>query len=206
MSLTNALRAVLALACVGCGAHAAPPRELQVHVTDEAGQPLASVPIRLDGVAAIRTRLDGAARISLAGERPAPVRVDVACPTGSVAPEPVTVARLAPEPAPDVIALSFTCRPALRTVVVVARVEGARGATLHADGEALATVAEDGTLHAVLRRPAASVVSLAIGDAAEAVSTSALVRRIRVSDGDEIVLIDQPMAGHPSQTTTHGAP
>lgn len=193
MSVTRVLSLCAASCVAGC-TQPAPPRDVQVRVLDEAGRPLASVAVLIDGVSAIRTRLDGVARISLAGDRRTPARIQAACGAGVSTSGSADVPRASSGgTGPDLVALTFTCRPLLHTLAVVARIEGGQGATLRADGETLGTIGADGTLHALLRRPADSVVSLSYATSASAARDEPL-RRIRVSDRDEIVLVDHTLA------------
>lgn len=198
------LRCALLALLAGCGGLPdTPPRALIVEVTGEEGQPLAEVPVELDGLTVTRTSRDGRARISLGPSGAPRVRLGVLCPRDYRALEPRHVARSS-RGASALLSLSFACLPKLRSLVVVARAPGGEGLTLRADGEPLGTIGPDGTLHAVLLRAPESDVRLLLETGALALSPRDPARLVRVTDRDEIVVFDQPLA--PDRAATRARP
>jgi len=184
---------VVCLACIACAPSAAASRVIRVAVSDEEGHPVTRVAVEIDGLTAIRTDGDGAARISLGAEGAPRARIGVRCPEKTLEAAPRFVLRAGPG-AEGPLQLSFVCRPALRKVVVVVRAPGGEGVWLRANGVPIGPIAGDGTLHAILERPPDSDLRLQLDTAGRALQPQNPALDLRVSDREELVVFDQPLA------------
>jgi len=185
---------VVACLLVACASeHSEAPMLVRVHVRDDRGEPVAGATIEVEGIAAISSAADGRAQVSL-GSRGSPrTRVGVSCPAAYRPVEPRHLVRGASTRSAP-LELAFTCRPKLRTLVVVARAPGGEGLVLRADGEPLGQIGADGTLHALLRRAPESDLRLMLDTAGRALLPQHPARELRVADRDELVVFDERLS------------
>jgi hypothetical protein len=160
------------------------PTELAVQVRDDGGDPLAEVSVTFADRALGTTDAQGALRVSLVEPaRSGPIRA--LCPEAYRSASAQTL-----QAANARAAHTFVCRPKLRTLAVVVQREQARGFTLRADRQNLGRLDDHGILHAVVRRPPGSTLSLTLEARAGEASDAAVTRRVLVEDRDRVVLFD----------------
>jgi hypothetical protein len=169
-------------ACAATSGPGAGMPALEVSVVDDRGEALAEVPIHAHGRELGRSGPSGTTQLPRASLRPGG-RLAAECPEAYRPAAPVVLpsdATLLPLPH----RVQFVCRPRLRTLALVAYAPTARGSLVQADAQPLGRVGNDGTLHAVLRRPPGAVLTLSLETAPRQ------VRRITIGDRDEILLFD----------------
>lgn len=192
-SLSALVMLALALVSPACEPSPAPSlRGLVVAARDDEGRALPGIPVELDGIATTRTGEAGTARISLSASGPARARIGVRCGAASRDAPPRTVTR-AQAGGSGWLELTFTCRPLLRRLVVVVRAPGAQGAWLRADGQPVARIESDGTLHASLERAPESELRLMLDTGGLPLSPRNPVLDVRVPDRDELIVFDQAL-------------
>ena len=118
---------VLALAQTACGSFdpppPPPPQPIQVRVEAEPGEPMADIPVLLDGKEIARTDPSGGASFRLTGDDGRPFSLTVGCPTGFVtSSRPLDLVLRRMDRAP---LYELSCVSTERAVVVAVRTEGA---------------------------------------------------------------------------------
>jgi hypothetical protein len=167
---------LIVASCVG--GSRGPLRELTITVRDDGGEPLAEVTVETGGRALGATDAHGSLKLALR----AAISVSVRCPEAY---RPAPPQRVKADSGPS--ALSFVCRPRLRTIAIVVSAPEARGLSLRADAQNLGRVDDQGLLHAVLKRAPGSTLSISLSArGGQAFAT----RTLLVEDRDRIVLFD----------------
>jgi len=182
------------LSLAACAASRAPQEaHFQLTVQDDQGEPQANVPVVIDGAQVASTDAHGEASVIFQANANR-ARLAVMCPAGFLSPEPrsVPLARTGRQPP---LELQLTCRPEQRSLLLVVRAPQAIGLPVLADGEVIGHVAEDGTLHAILRRAPGSELRVTLDTSAKPqLLPQHPVREISVGDRDELIVFDQPFA------------
>lgn len=164
--------------------------ELVVQVRDDGAEPLAEVTVLAAGPRLGTTDAQGMLRRVLAHG----ARVQVQCPEAyrSLPAQTFDAGRAV---------LTFVCRPKLRTIAVVVHAPAAPGHTLfcspadprasiRADQQSLGRLDDQGILHAVLRRPPGSTLSLSLEASSGESSAAVATRKLVVEDRDRVVLFE----------------
>jgi hypothetical protein len=198
------LTLLLALLLVAC--RVGSPREtrsIDVTVTDDAGDPLAEVPLTVDELPSKHTDAVGKASLSVSAGLDRRIRIAAVCPEAYRPSEPRTVAMAGA----GRLELRFQCRPRLRTLAVVVNAPRAQGLTMRADGESIGKIGADGTLHAVLKRtPEAELRLMLDTSSAPQLRPQNPVQDVVVPDRDEILVFDQQLTSAPARRNKPATP
>lgn len=165
---------------------------LELTVMDDMKRRIANVPIDVDGALVATSDAQGEARATVHASQSGRVQVSVRCPEGYESPASRSLPLASDHHA---FQLDLVCVPLQRRLAVVVRAPLAEGAWVRVDGQALGRIAEDGTLHAEIKRPPDTPIRLSI-------DTTQLprlvpqhpVRELRVTNRDEIIVFDQAFA------------